>query len=59
MTEPESQIRRLCSFAGVTFEPAMVNDVRVVGSSYRARHFSDSVLISVPWTDGKRIYLRT
>jgi hypothetical protein len=38
VTEPEQQIRRLCRFLNTPFEPAMVREVRVIGSSYQEQH---------------------
>lgn len=37
ITEPEREIRRLCSFAKIPFEPRMVTQVHVVGSGYQAQ----------------------
>lgn len=38
VTEPEQQIRRLCNFLNVAFEPAMVGEVQVIGSGYQTQH---------------------
>ncbi len=38
VTEPEQQIRRLCAFLDIPFEPAMVGEVQVIGSGYGAQH---------------------
>ena len=38
VTQPESQIRRLCNFLEIPFAPAMVIQVQVVGSSYQQQH---------------------
>jgi len=36
LQDPEAQVRNLCAFLGVPFEAHMLEDVTVVGSSYRA-----------------------
>ncbi|MBI5030571.1 MAG: sulfotransferase [Chloroflexi bacterium] len=38
VTQPEKEICRLCDFGGIEFEPAMVSDVRVVGSGFQNQH---------------------
>lgn len=38
VTQPEVEIRRVCEFLKVDFQPAMMADVRVVGSSYQPQH---------------------
>lgn len=38
VTAPERQVRRLCGFLDIPFEPAMVSEVRVVGSSDQSSH---------------------
>jgi hypothetical protein len=38
ITEPERQIRQVCSFLEVPFESRMLDDIAVVGSSFHAQH---------------------
>ncbi len=38
ITEPEREIKRLCAFLNIPFEPAMVGEVQVIGSGYGAQH---------------------
>jgi hypothetical protein len=40
VTQPEREIKRLCRFGNIQFEPAMVSEVRVVGSSFQSQHRS-------------------
>jgi hypothetical protein len=39
VAEPERELRRVCEFLGVAFEPSMIGEIDVVGSSFSsARH---------------------
>ncbi len=40
VTQPEPEVRRLCEFLNIPFEPGMITGIRVVGSGYETQHRS-------------------
>lgn len=42
VTQPEKEITAICDFLGIKFEPHMLDDVVVIGSSYQAERYGST-----------------